>query len=153
MADEETTEITEVEEPKAEQSGPKGLRDKLAAVEAERDELRIGAMSSAFNEIGLDPETGLGKAIAKEYKGKPSTEALAAYAKDEYGHSAPADPTHPQAQTIVQESQRLDTAAVGSGSVAAPSQQDELAKAEADGDWDKAMTIKGNVVANMMRGR
>ena len=107
MAEEttETTETTEVEEPKAEQSGPKGLRDKLAQVEAENAELRADAMTSAFKDIGLDPEAGLGKAIAKEYKGKTSTEALAAYASDEKGHVAPADPTHPQAETIETEHQ------------------------------------------------
>ncbi|GAG27024.1 unnamed protein product [marine sediment metagenome] len=150
MAD-ETTETSEVEEPKAEQSGPKGLRDKLAQVEAENARLRAGAMTSAFKDIGLDPEMGLGKAIAKEYKGETSLEALTAYAKDEYGHVAPADPTHPQAQTIVQEQQRLDQAAVGSGSVVAPSQSDELATAEAEGNWQKAMTLKGNEVARMMQ--
>ena len=39
-----------------------------------------------MSDIGLDPTTGLGKAIAKEYSGDLTVEALGAYAHDEYGH-------------------------------------------------------------------
>jgi hypothetical protein len=62
-------------------------------------------------------------------------------------------PANPIAQTITFEQNRLDEAAVGSGSVAAPTQQDELAKAEGRGDYDTAMKIKGDQIARMLRGR
>ena len=87
-----TTEINDVEEAPAEEtheeateSGPKQLRDALKRSQEENAELREILMQDAWAKVGLDPTQGLGKAIAKEYKGKPTAEALAEYAETEYG--------------------------------------------------------------------
>jgi hypothetical protein len=60
-----------------------------------------------LTDIGLDPGTGLGKAIAKEYDGEMTVDAIAAYARDEYGHDAAVPSQVPQE---VQAGDRLDQA-------------------------------------------
>ena len=131
-----------------------GLRRQLEATLAENRTLKADKLSGSFKEIGLDPTTGLGKAIAKEYDGEISTEALAAFADSEYGHKFEAQAeTHPQAQAINQGQAALDQAGQTAGSVPTPTQADVLAKAEAEGDYSKTMAIKSAQVAEMFQPR
>jgi len=127
-------------------SGPKALRDALARskaeTEAEREKnasLTNQLMEGVWDKVGLDPKQGLGLAIAEQYDGAPTVEALGEFAS-KYGH------TMPEAQTpateIAQAQATLDVAASSAGSVAVPSSADDLAKAEAEGDYATAMSIK-----------
>jgi hypothetical protein len=155
MAENETTETEETtDEGSVKDSGPiKQLRAAEKAARAEAAEFRTLLMEGAYNQMGLNPDEGLGKAIAKEYDGKPTAEALAAYALDEYNYTAPAGQDHPDAAQITGQQAQLDTAAAGAGSVVAPKEEDILAKAEAEGDYKTTMAIKGNQVAQMFQGR
>ena len=142
--DEPQVEITDemLDDPEV---GPAQLRARLKAVQAQNAELRAGQMAQVYAAIDLDPATGLGKAITKEYDGDMTVEALTAYAKTEYGYDAPEVPTNPQAATIAAEQGRLDAASTGAGSVPiAPTQGQEIAEAEAAGDFTTAMNLKGN---------
>ena len=125
--------------------GPAQLR---AALKREREAnagLRAGQMTQVYAAVDLDPATGLGKAIAKEYDGDMTVEALTAYANEEYGYVVPDAPTHPQAATIAAETARLDAASQGAGSVpVAPTRGQEIADAEAAGDFTTAMNLKGD---------
>lgn len=78
----------------------KSLRD-------ENKELRGQAMETHLQAIGLNREDGLGKAIAKEYDGAVNAEALADYARDEYGHDSAVTANVPPE---VQAGERLDEA-------------------------------------------
>lgn len=148
MSDEptETTEETK-------DDGPKQLRDALKREKETTAKLREQVMTGAYGELGLDPTKGLGKAIAREYDGETSLEGLAAYAKSEYEYEAPAAPENTeQAAAVLGGQAQLDAASTGAGSVTPPTQQDQLAKAEADGDYDTAMAIKGQRIAGWFEG-
>ena len=145
----EGTEVTT--EAPAEEA--KGLRGQLEAALAENRDLKADKLAGSFDAIGLDPNAGLGKAIAKEYTGEVSTEALAEYAKTEYGYEGAAESTHPQAQAITEGTERLDAINQTAGSIVNPTEGDVLAKAEADGDYKTTMAIKGRQVADSMTRR
>lgn len=142
--DPETTETETVETGK-------GLRAKLEEVLAENRELKADKRQTAFEKAGLATDTGLGKAIFKEYDGELSEDAVREYAKTEYGWEADPDSQHPDAPQIAQEQARLDAVGETAGSVVAPTQAEILAKAEAEGDVQTTMALKGQQVAEMFR--
>lgn len=150
--DEATTDTETTDEaPKGD--APKQLRDALKRANAENTKLKGQIMAGAYEELGLDRESGLGKAINKEYDGDTSLEALTAYAKDEYGYTPPVGTDHAEAGTITTQQAQLDAASQGAGSVIPPSEADALAAAEASGDVATSMAIKGDQVARMFQGR
>jgi murein DD-endopeptidase MepM/ murein hydrolase activator NlpD len=144
MSDTETTETTE---DQVTETG-KGLRAQLEASLSRERELKARILNEAYAELGLNPEVGLGKAIAKEYEGEASKEALAAYATQEYGYTPPIAEDSPIAGTVQHEQARLDAVQQTAGSIPAPTRQEELAAAEAQGDYRKALDIKGQEVAS-----
>lgn len=80
------------------------LREWAERVARENTQLRTQLVDGQLREIGLDPETGLGKAIRKEFR-EPVTEgAVATYASEEYGYTftppppAPAGEAEPEAE-------------------------------------------------------
>ena len=150
----DTTATTEVTEKTDKPEEAKGLRKQLNDAHAVIAKQRTDILTPAYEQLGLDPSKELGKAIAKEYEGEASYDALAKYAKDEYGYEhIAADPAHPQAADIAQGQAALDQVGQTAGSVVAPTEGDTLAKAEAEGDYATTMQIKGNQVAEMFRGR
>ena len=147
---EETTETIEETETK---DVPKQLREALKRSNDENAKLREQVMAKAFTDLGLDPTTGLGKAVSQVYDGDTSFEALAKFALEEYGHEAPAAPENAeQAAAVLSGQAQLDAASTGAGSVTPPTQQDQLATAEAEGDYDTAMRIKGQRIAGWFEG-
>ena len=139
-------------ETPAEETG-KGLRAQLEKTIAENKSLKADKLTDGITAIGLNENDGLGKAIAKEYSGEYSKEAIASYAKEEYGHTFEALPVvNPQAAVITQGQAQVDAAAQGAGSAPiAPTQAEALAEAEAKGDYATTMAIKGQQVADMFR--
>ena len=146
--DETTNSVIEPDTP---ESG-KGLRSKLEEALAENKQLKADKLVGKFADAGLDPTTGLGKAIAKEYDGEISKEAILDYAKTEYEwEPTPVEELNPVAVAIAQEQANLDTIGETAGSVHTPTQAELLAKAEAEGDTQASMNIKGQQVADMFR--
>ncbi len=146
--DEETTEVAEKTDKPEE---AKGLRKQLNDAHAVIAKQRTDILTPAYSQLGLDPTKELGKAIAKEYEGEASFDALAAYAKAEYGYEhTPVDPAHPDAVAIAQGQAALDQVGQVAGSVVAPTQGDVLGKAEAEGDYATTMAIKGQQLAAML---
>lgn len=70
-------------------SAPEELRSWAERVEKENVQLRALALTSQLRDIGLEPERGLGKAIAEKYRGAITDGAVAAFAKEEYDYEAP----------------------------------------------------------------
>ena len=156
MAEATTEETVETPDPEAkEKSEAKGLRGQLENALKDNKKLRSTILTEAYVKLDLDTETGLGKAIAKEYDGAASFDALAAYAKDEYGHEYTAPVTEPVTnEAITQGHAALDQVGQTAGSVpVSPTDGDVLAKAEAEGDYETTMAIKGQQMADMMRNR
>lgn len=132
--------------------GPAQLRAALKRERTENAGLRAEQMAGIYTKVGLDPNSGLGKAVAKEFDGDMTVEALSAYAKAEYGYDVPEAPTNPQAETITTEQGRLDQASEGAGSVPiAPSQTQAIADAEAAGDWTTAQNLKADQMAGWFK--
>lgn len=145
METEATTPAESVEEPK-------GMRAIIERLTAENKELKADKMQDALSKIGLNPEQGLGKAIVKEYNGDVSLEAISEYAKNEYAYEGSVVSTHPEAQAITEGTQRLESVGATAGSIANPTQQELLAKAEAEGDVDTTLALKGQEVASWFAG-
>jgi len=140
---------TEPDETQDDTSGPKALREALDREKARNDELLARANTAeaqlkqkAFSELGLDPNTGIGKAIAKLYDGPADVDAMRAYAETEFGYTAP---TTGAAAVVHQAQDRVD-AVLQAGAPAPATTMDainaQIAKAEAEGDWATAMTLK-----------
>jgi hypothetical protein len=104
-----------------------------------------------FQALVCEPETGLGKAIAKEYKGDPTSEALLTFAKEEYDYEPAAIPDNAQAQTITTEQQKLDSVTSVSTPVVPLNDQDALAKANKDQDFVAMGKIKSDQLRNLMK--
>ena len=140
---------TVVEDQQADKESAGGLRKQLEDAIKERNKLRTRILEGAYAELGLDPNTGLGKAIAKEYSGEASLDALSEYARDEYGWTPPekVPESHPQAGVIQQEAERLDSIGAVAGSAPVETSKDLIAKAEAEGDFRTALAMKGQEMA------
>lgn len=142
---------TPAETPAPDKDSGKGLRKQLEASLAENRELKAEKRDSILAGIGLSHETGLGKALAEKFDaGDVELDNLASVAVSDYGHVVP-DAQHAQAAEIQLGQAQLDQVGNVAGSVAPPSEKDALAKAEAEGDYQTTMNIKGNQVAEMFR--
>ncbi len=155
MTTQETTEIVDLEatDTPVETGGPKELRDALKKEKDISHKYRSQLMSGVFDEIGLNPETGLGKAIAKEYDGEPTVEALTEYAKEEYGHVVPETPENPKAPAITEGQKQLDAVNSQSQPVTPGTESEALNKAHAEGDYATAGAIKAARVERMFKRR
>ncbi len=144
----EPTEVVETPEPETE---AKGLRGQLETALDELKTYKTRDKVRAFADAGLDTTTGLGKAIAKEYEGDMTKDAVLEYASAEYGHVAGETQQHPQADAINTGQAALDQVGQTAGSVAPPNREDVLAKAEAEGDMATTMAIKSQKIAEMFQ--
>ena len=147
MSDNETTNVTETE---AEGNGPKELREALKRANEEAAKFRSIVMKDVYAKAGLDPEKGLGKAIAKEYKGEPDVDSLLAYATEEYGYEAPNAPENPAQPQIQQGTQAAEAVQQITQSVVPDAPAEAQRKAEAEGDWDTAGRIKADKLRQLM---
>jgi len=147
-------ENTETTETTVDPDEPKGLRKQLAEAHGRIKELNAEKLEGAYGELGLDTSKGFGKAIAKEYDGEVSKEALAGWLESEYDWKpeAVAPPANPVAAVINQTQAQIDAASEGAGSVpVTPTGAEALANAEAEGNYKQTMAIKSDQIANMFQ--
>jgi hypothetical protein len=133
--------------------GPKQLREALKRSQADNAKLTTQLMGRAYTEAGLDTTSGLGKAISKEYKGEPTSEALLAFAKEEYGYEPQVVPDNPHAQVIYDEQRKLDGVQAVSGSTVPLNESEVLRQAEQSGDLKTAGSIKAARLRAMKKPR
>lgn len=138
-----------VETPSAD--GPKELRDALKRKTEEAAGYRGTLMKGAYDELGLNPETGLGKAIAKEYEGDPTADALGEYAKNEYGYEVAEAPENTKAPAITEGQKQTDALNSESESITPGSESEALNEAQAKGDYATAGAIKASQVERMLQ--
>jgi hypothetical protein len=84
------------------------LVDHKNKIEAENKNLRTRILAGDLQSIGLEIDKGLGKAIAKDYRGDFEPGSVAAFAKDEYQYEHEDAGAPPQAQQIVEQQQQAD---------------------------------------------
>jgi hypothetical protein len=123
-------------------TAPKPLREAYNRIKDENRRLKAEVMLSAYEGAGLDPTKGLGKAIAKEYDGEPSKEALLEFAKTEYGYEPPSTTQHEQTVQITEGNRRIEQVVASSGSSVPLTDKEALRKASAEGDLVTAGRIK-----------
>jgi hypothetical protein len=101
-------------------------KDQKAKAEAVQREL----LEVRFEQVGLDPKKGLGKAVIGGYEGDTSLEAVTKYLKDEYEYEPPEGQTNDP--TPVEEAQATVDGLVPTSQPLTPVNQDDpLAVAEA----------------------
>ncbi len=110
------------------------------------DEMNSRAMGKAFADLDLDPDKGIGKAAAQTYEG--DADGLAGYVEAEYGHVAGENPLAPLIAAGFAQMDAVGQVAQSVEPVLSESQQ--LAEAEADGDWSRAGEIQANQMTRMM---
>lgn len=135
--------------------GPKELREALSRKDAENKKYRGFLMENAFTTLGLDPTKGIGKAIAKEFDGDPTVEAVEAYAVDEYGWEKPTPAGGSEEAALIETAQqRVAQATAGSVTAQPPSDvQQQIRDAEAKGDWVTTMTLKTQQLREILESR
>ena len=149
-----TDEATAVEQSNdtegSEDSGPKQLRDALKREKEKNARLTGIALGNAFTQVGLDPSKGLGKAIAKEYDGDPTAEAVATYAKTEYDWDAPEGVVNAEATERRDQQQALETVEARSVPVSTLTPKEAEREAQKSGDLEALGRIKAQRLAERM---
>ena len=149
-----TEDAPESTEPEAAKETGGGLRKELERTKAELKESNIRERARAFTDAGLDTSQGIGKAISQVYEGEPTPEAVATFANEEYGWVPTAQvETNPLAPAIQGGNARIEQVQQQSGSITPPTQADALAEAEAAGDYQRTMALKGAEVAAMFENQ
>ena len=142
-------------------SGAKAMRetidrksDENAQLKAELEALKAEKMDGIFNQIGLDASKGFGKALKQVYDGEASVEAVAEFAKAEYGFEAgnvaQEEVTLPVEEQPVQDDARARVAALDANSQSdVPGDVlDKLQNIIAKGSTKDAITAKLTLMEN-----
>lgn len=134
------------------------LRQEKAALEAEIQRLRPLQFKETVRQAGFDPDSGEGKSLIRDLaagavkaeEGQELAAVVAQYAETEYGWKAKPtlNPTEQQTVQAAQTTTRLDQVAVSDDP---QDLQQQIAKAEQEGDWRTAMRLKNQIVYAQMR--
>lgn len=139
----ETDEATEDRDPAWYRDQLAKKDKKIAEQEGQINTQRVRLMERTFKDVGLDPTTGLGKAIAKEYQGEPDPEALRNYAVEEYNWEPPAESApNPIGAEIAQAQARVSQAMTSAEASPANPIDLQIADAEKRGDFASSITLK-----------
>lgn len=103
------------------------LRAYADRMKGENAALRQQVIQGHLSSIGLDTEKGLGKAIAKEYSGEFTAEAVTEYAKSEYGYEYETT-AEPAAEQLQQQQDRVDAIQSESAPVTPTGLRDKIAQ-------------------------
>lgn len=122
---------------------PQQLRDAYKRKTAENDELKAQLRKVTFDAAGLDPDKGMGKAVAAIYDGPLEKDAILAFAKDQFDYepdTTDGETTPPPADT---DQQQIDNAMGGSSHTGEKkTDAEQIADAEQARDWDRSMALK-----------
>lgn len=140
-------------EPQGEEKDPAWYRDQLAKKDAEMQKLqeavnqqRVRMMEKAFEDVGLDPTKGIGKAVAenpKLEKLEPTAEEVRTFAIEEYQWEPPPDQQpNPLSQPTNDAQQRVNQTVQEAGAVPTTQIDFDIAEAEKAGNFAAAMALK-----------
>ena len=93
--------------------------DAIKKLEAELASYKDKEIDNVFGKLGLSTDKGFGKALKQVYDGPVNTEAVAQFAKDEYGYESTEqvqEITQPVVEPIVQDDARSRVAALDANS-------------------------------------
>jgi hypothetical protein len=131
----------------------KQMRERIKELESIEKEYKSVQMANAIKDAGFDPTTGPGKALKDLYKGELQADAIKQFASEYGWGDAPAEPTQEelQRQRVVSSQDNLDTVIEASVPVEPVSLDDQIAQAQADGDWQTSANLKADKLKALTR--
>lgn len=131
----------------------KQMRERIKELETVEKEYKSVQMANAIKDAGFDPDTGAGKALKDLYKGELQADAIKNFASQYGWGDAPAEPTQEelQRQRVVSGQDNLDTVIEASVPVEPVGLDDQIAQAQADGDWQTSSNLKADKLKNLLK--
>jgi hypothetical protein len=133
----------------------KQMRERIKELETVEKEYKSVQMANAIKDAGFDPDTGAGKALKDLYKGELQADAIKQFAADYGWGDAPAEPTQEelQRQRVVSSQDSLDTVIEASVPVEPVGIDDQIAQAQADGDWQTSSALKADKLRALLKDK
>jgi len=133
----------------------KSMRERIKELEAVEKEFKSVQMANAIKDAGFDPDTGAGKALKDLYKGELQADAIKEFASQYGWGDAPAEPTQEelQRQRVVSSQDNLDTVIEASVPVEPVGLDDQIAQAQADGDWATSSALKADKLKALLKDK
>ena len=149
MENENTVEETQ------ENNAIKQMRERIKELESVEKEYKSVQMANAIKDAGFDPDTGAGKALKDLYKGELQADAIKEFASQYGWGDAPAEPTQEelQRQRVVSGQDNLDTVIEASVPVEPVGLDDQIAQAQADGDWATSSALKADKLKALLKDK
>jgi uncharacterized protein Yka (UPF0111/DUF47 family) len=134
-----------VEEMQEDNNAIKQMRERIKELESVEKEYKSVQMANAIKDAGFDPDNGAGKALKDLYKGELQADAIKEFAS-QYGWGEAPEPTQEelQRQRVVSSQDNLDTVIEASVPVEPVGIDDQIAQAQADGDWQTSSNLKAD---------
>ena len=144
-----------VEEVQEDNNAIKQMRERIKELETVEKEYKSVQMANAIKDAGFDPDTGAGKALKDLYKGELQADAIKDFASQYGWGDAPAEPTQEelQRQRVVSSQDNLDTVIEASVPVEPVGLDDQIAQAQADGDWSTSSALKADKLKALMKDK
>jgi len=144
-----------VEEVQEDNNAIKQMRERIKELETVEKEYKSVQMANAIKDAGFDPDTGAGKALKDLYKGELQADAIKNFASQYGWGDAPAEPTQEelQRQRVVSSQDNLDTVIEASVPVEPVGLDDQIAQAQADGDWSTSSALKADKLKALMKDK
>ena len=133
----------------------KQMRERIKELESVEKEYKSVQMANAIKDAGFDPDTGAGKALKDLYKGELQADAIKEFASQYGWGDAPAEPTQQelQRQRVVSSQDNLDTVIEASVPVEPVGLDDQIAQAQADGDWATSSALKADKLKALLKDK
>ena len=133
----------------------KQMRERIKELESVEKEFKSVQMANAIKDAGFDPDNGTGKALKDLYKGELQADAIKEFASQYGWGDAPAEPTQEelQRQRVVSSQDNLDTVIEASVPVEPVGLDDQIAQAQADGDWATSSALKADKLKALLKDK
>ena len=144
-----------VEDMQEDNNAIKQMRERIKELESVEKEYKSVQMANAIKDAGFDPDTGAGKALKDLYKGELQADAIKDFASQYGWGDAPAEPTQEelQRQRVVSSQDNLDTVIEASVPVEPVGLDDQIAQAQADGDWSTSSALKADKLKALLKDK
>ena len=144
-----------VENMQEDNNAIKQMRERIKELETVEKEYKSVQMANAIKDAGFDPDTGAGKALKDLYKGELQADAIKNFASQYGWGDAPAEPTQDelQRQRVVSSQDNLDTVIEASVPVEPVGLDDQIAQAQADGDWSTSSALQADKLKALMKDK
>jgi hypothetical protein len=132
--------------------------EQLKKLEAELASFKDKELNNVFGKLGLQTDSGFGKALKQVYNGPVDIESISQFAKDEYGYESNTqvqEQAQPAPEVSIQDDARSRVAALDANSVSdVPAGVDEqLANILKNGSVKDSLAAKLNIMENQKNNK